>query len=1040
MEKTKIINQLKEYFNEVSKINDKENIYRCVKLYNEKPYQYFYFDLEMDLNKLNIEKYVKRILSNDYYSKPGSIQWNYYLAFILSSNQFKSINCNEKQKIENNESFARKFILKEIQLNEWLDNKYNPKIKTNTAIEQSLSGIWLNKLKQNNLTWLYDEKTLNLNRNIERIKKGEKLHIAKKKNIVKESRMYKFDKDPLINKIGHISSLKLNQYREILDDKEFSFKKINLITGSNGYGKTSLLEAIEYFICGANLRNPKSKKKYDIAISFDNIPRYLNFIEDNEIFRNRDKKWYKNYFYQKGNKLYEGFNKFNFFNTDAAFKLSNLKEKNDIELLSALEEIIIEPDINFLSNKLTKVYDRVSSELKTVNNEIETIEKYVYELNEEKKIIESKKFNPEKIQKQIPIILIKINWINVNKSLEDIDFPKSLMDMQIVQEDIKKMNSKLNWMTKISIRSILNKLKYYDDIINENSKIINHIRKIETNLKEKLTETKEIDLILEKILSIIPYFKSNAYKDLKGIGNKIKFHSINIKSLHECKDLFENIDSKYFKTIIDPISILNHKLEEKQSKLSSELTLINEKESQLYTDMESVKFTLNKLKANGLELLKQKPMITNCPLCNTKFSNTQELKQSIENTFKVIEDSKDLIDLMKNKKEIQNQIVLNKNHLQQIRVLKKIISILNIEEINTIKVIESITDNLKLMNSKMNELTEMEILRDKYKNEGFTEENLLEYLKFLKEHDVSENLISIENYKEEFLIKKKQLMLITEKLNQDDKLEKKQLEILFEKVKLQEKHVTDINNIEDRYNSLKSINPLLERLHQYLNISEDKDITLLLSDIKACINLIIYFIEEKKNKEKSDFTLKMINDKLKQSSMSIKNKKIIKDNIIRVRDVISNIFQDNSKENFIENFIEKNKKDICDIFNIIQAPNEFANIMFDKKTGIKLVRKNKRIAKLQEISTGQRSALAISIFLTLNKQIKNGPKYLIFDDPIAFTDDLNILSFLDYLREYMINSDRQIFFATANDNLAFLFKKKFDVFAEDFNIISLERD
>jgi len=62
-----------------------------------------------------------------------------------------------------------------------------------------------------------------------------------------------------------------------------------------------------------------------------------------------------------------------------------------------------------------------------------------------------------------------------------------------------------------------------------------------------------------------------------------------------------------------------------------------------------------------------------------------------------------------------------------------------------------------------------------------------------------------------------------------------------------------------------------------------------------------------------------------------------------------------------------------------------------------------------------------------------------FDDPVANIDDLNILSYFDYLREIAVNGDRQIFFATANENAAFLFKQKFDFLGEDyFKIIELK--
>ena len=95
---------------------------------------------------------------------------------------------------------------------------------------------------------------------------------------------------------------------------------------------------------------------------------------------------------------------------------------------------------------------------------------------------------------------------------------------------------------------------------------------------------------------------------------------------------------------------------------------------------------------------------------------------------------------------------------------------------------------------------------------------------------------------------------------------------------------------------------------------------------------------------------------------------------------------------------------------------------------------------MNKISTGQRSALALSIFIALNKKLKHGPYVMIFDDPVTYTDDLNILSFLDYLRELVINENRQLFFATANQKLAGLFEKKFAFLGEsEFKVFPFDR-
>ncbi|MCQ1537065.1 tetratricopeptide repeat protein [Methanosarcina sp. KYL-1] len=245
------------------------------------------------------------------------------------------------------------------------------------------------------------------------------------------------------------------------------------------------------------------------------------------------------------------------------------------------------------------------------------------------------------------------------------------------------------------------------------------------------------------------------------------------------------------------------------------------------------------------------------------------------------------------------------------------------------------------------------------------------------------------------------------------------------------------NRMEKINNSIK----LVEELSEIIFVSDNDP----LRDIEFRLDRINNFFEnlkaEKNIVNKNDIIECSYKTKIKRIEGKIKEVTERKEIVNKGHFSIKNILTSESKENYLHNFIQKNKEEIFKIFNAIHSPKEFENIDFDLDSNIILKRiKSSEYAELSTMSTGQRSALALAIFLSLNKKLQNGPPYLIFDDPISFIDDLNVLEFIDYLREIVINTDRQVFFATANENLAFLISQKFKFLGElEFKRYNLSR-
>ena len=177
----------------------------------------------------------------------------------------------------------------------------------------------------------------------------------------------------------------------------------------------------------------------------------------------------------------------------------------------------------------------------------------------------------------------------------------------------------------------------------------------------------------------------------------------------------------------------------------------------------------------------------------------------------------------------------------------------------------------------------------------------------------------------------------------------------------------------------------------------------------------------------------------RQEELKIQLEKIDKriERFSQAQKVFNKILKHHSLNKAMEATLHLNRKAIETIFSAIHSPAEFAGL---GPTLATLTRKvDDSDAKLTEISTGQRAAFGLSVFLAQNSQLTAAPPVVLIDDPIAHVDDLNSLSFLDYLREIALTGKRQIFFATANDKLATLFERKFDFLGKDrfrrFNLL-----
>ena len=146
-----------------------------------------------------------------------------------------------------------------------------------------------------------------------------------------------------------------------------------------------------------------------------------------------------------------------------------------------------------------------------------------------------------------------------------------------------------------------------------------------------------------------------------------------------------------------------------------------------------------------------------------------------------------------------------------------------------------------------------------------------------------------------------------------------------------------------------------------------------------------------------------------------------------------------SLDTAVSEFTQNNLGRIDYLFKTLHRPKEFLELKPADDGGISALRgTDGRWVKAHQMSTGQRVALALSVMFSLYLAADNAPSFILLDEPVANMDDLHMLNLLDILREIALQGT-QIFFTTANADVARLFRRKFSFFGDYYKHFTFVR-
>ncbi|WP_037314171.1 AAA family ATPase [Salegentibacter sp. Hel_I_6] len=1005
MNTEQLIDRTKLIFTDLQEVND--NLYKAKLPINDKVAGIYYLNFNNKITEDDFEKLQYKYLADEFYKQEKSLQWNIYLLFI-NSNLTEEL----KIKILRDDKYGRKLVFTDTEFLDYFELE-----KSQQSDLPDIISTWKEELKSVGLQELYSSNS------VEGILRNFKADSAKE---IVEKTEKNLEHVPIVKKINSLSLQ--DNYRSYPLKRHFHFGKVNLFTGSNGVGKTSLMEAIEFVLTGKTLRNKKKANDGSIeAVYNDNIKDSYN--HNNAYYKERGAKWYERRLSEQGNKTYESFNQFNFFNTDTASVFANSDHKNQIN--ESLKQIILGEEYTILKDRIIKVENRLRPELNKTkeeiqrkNNNFQKNENRIDELKSEK--------NFEALKEDIKRNILKLGY---KSSITESQYSISELYINEISNEITFLQSE-DWITDFNrFTEIKQKVHNRNLLVSESKEQFNLNNKQIALLTEKNQRLKSLET---KVYRLLEYFELESISRIDGLEENLSKVKLELSIIDTLKDLNNlELDILQLKNETKYLPIL---LEEKQDLIDKKQQLLNQEKMEVKKIEETFSTLENltsQIKLLGKEILAHDAHTENCPLCEQQISSA-DLLVKLENEFKQNFDKS----ILNEKKSKLNETVKEIDLLQQeLQSLKKYYSTVS----QYLKNSEVLT--FMDIDKKVKEVVEKENVVAKEKNEL---ENLIYQLNNI-EGSVSEyNVLKGELAKEfsgQEISGLESLKLLNNSLEKDrvdnsNNIEKFQNDnariINYLNISLNLKEFMDnIENIENIVKSnqskIDSIASSFENLKSYLSVPNDKSIDAIAKELNL-LNENLKSYREIEISQREIQKLLAENEKIKNELPEIKglNSRLVK--AIKSLNKLSS----NSEDAILEGYFRKNLNEIKDIYRTIHTPKEFSDIKYQDKNLV-LFKENKEF-QISEISTGQRAALVLSIFISLNRKLKNGPNILIFDDPVTFIDDFNALSFLDFLRYFIVKENKQIFFATANKKFSALFKKKFDFLGEGvFKEFQLER-
>ena len=1006
-------------------------VLRAERRHEGQAYAVAYFDLSDQIVQRSddLTSFQEDLLGADFFNSEGDLRWNSYMYFVAGPNSTANDRyVSAKRRIEGDRHFARKFVIAPddlaLRLGEPVANESSATLPLG-----DVDQIWANLLREASLALLLDQPPRRTT--LDKIADGDAFAAVPTRAAPRAVR------DPLGR--GMLRNVSMTSFRPASDGLNFSFGNVNLIVGSNGTGKTSLLEAVEALYCGRIRRDATAfvsgvKGKFEsedgtlVEISAESTPAVL---------KARNNKWYGRADFQ-ATALSEAFTRFNFLDTDAAFRLSTADKPEDIR--KDLDKLLVGSETSGFWDYLVKLREELKGRIKVLTERLPQQQQSVALLQAE---VERVRSTPSEATNLVAAYRESLRdlapaWqVAIDGGLDETERVK----LETLRQDIGRIQSAVA-ETPLTIEIIAERVHRMQEAL---VTVKNLEAERATLLKREADERKAVEAnevqraLLERWILLLE-------AGVPKLAGNLQLSNSRVAQLRQVLRDWpgESLPPLAADYVAVEVGAAQKIASERLARSQEHEKLAQAALSQSIQLGQSLQTLRRDLHDAAVGYIERSGEVSRCPICKT-----DHLPSDLSLRLDELVASQEAGAVESFRRNLQIAREQSTRSLQDTTTIAALARFATVSQIALNTSCGSLLDSARLATTSLTTaVAEAQMLESSLRNlqaqglqteewERLRDENIAPMLPFgvdaSSQPEIASLLDDLGGKATEAVAKAADCKANAQALAKlmDDALGTALGAAIA---------VGTIPQVATLERTLRLTDAALQYAANVVKALA-LDPSASFDEVGAAVESTLLAFDKARHAVQADGQAR---NNLDQSSLELATaiewlagdtKK--RENLLRASETLNKLVEQHSLEDATKEAFNSIRERVSSIFAQIHSPQEY--LLGDFSSDALIVnRATNKTHAVNQVSTGQRAALALSIFLAINERANSAPPVILIDDPVAHIDDLNTLSFLDYLREVALRGEKQVFFATADIRLAALFQRKFEFLGEErFKRISL---